>query len=112
VLSAFPLESWLATTPSAFDLKEFRSAPQLVDRLHRAVRELGPKLPFDVTAPEVEATALDAHHLVLVNHGPESRHVEVHTSVSTLERLTPTGKEPVAHFTVDLAAWDGAILEH
>jgi hypothetical protein len=114
VLSAYPLESWLAVTPSAFDAKELRSAPQLVDRLHRAVRELGPKLPFDISTPEVEATALDPHHLVLVNHSPDPHHVEVHPTapLTALERLTPAGKEPVTSLSLDLAAWDGAILEH
>lgn len=130
VLSAYPLESWLAVTPSAFDAKEFRARSQLVDRLHRAVRALGPRLPFEVEAPEVEATTLGARHLVLVNHGPDARHVDVHTTIpiSSLERLTPGGKETVpveaaatrpvgavasqGHFALDLAPWDGAILEY
>jgi hypothetical protein len=118
VLSAYPLESWLAVTPSAFDAKDFRAKPQLVDRLHRSVRALGPKLAFEVEAPDVEATALDAQHLVLVNHGPERRRVEVRRAVPprAVFRLTPTGKETVplenGRFGVDLAPWDGAILEH
>lgn len=118
ILSAYPFESWLAVTPSAFDAKDFRVKPQLVDRLHRSIRGLAPKPRFEVETPEVEATALDAQHLVLVNHGPEPRHVEVRANVPVLsaDRLTPTGKDPLpvagGRFTVDLEPWNGAILEH
>ncbi|MBX3233863.1 MAG: cellulase family glycosylhydrolase [Labilithrix sp.] len=120
VLAAFPFESWLATTPSAFDAKDFRAKPQLVDRLYRAVRALGPRPRFELAPaqPEVEATPLGDRYLVLVNHGPDPRRVEVRAAAAlrSVERVTTTGKEAVSlangRFAVDLPPWDGAVFEH
>lgn len=120
VLSAYPLESWLAVTPSAFDQKDFRAKPQLVDRLHRSLRALGPRPAFELASaePTIELAALGAHHLVLVNHGPETKRVEVRatTTVRSIERILPSGKEALSlangSFSVELPAWDGVVLDH
>ena len=121
MLVAYPLESWLAITPSAFDRRAFTETPQLVDLLYRAIRDASAAKPLLSTDhPSVEAIALKGNrraYAVVVNDGAQPRKVTVTTTLpfQTLRRLRPEGPEPIAatgsRFTLELGAWDGAVVE-
>ena len=113
LLSAYPLESWLAVTPSAFDKKP--PATQLTDRLYRAVREGSrARPPFVTDHPSIEATTLNGAargYVVLVNHGGERRTVTVTSSspLTSVKQLRPDGATRGAELTPDGAQWSTAI---
>ena len=118
LLAAYPLESWIAVTPSAFDRKAFKGAPQLVDLLYRSIRKESGHVPlFLSNDPLVEVTTLKgpaAGYAVVVHHGEGKRTVTLSpaTDLASLVRLVPDGVPlPVtAPWTIELDAWDGAIL--
>jgi endo-1,4-beta-mannosidase len=118
LLVAYPLEAWLAVTPSAFD----QYAHVLTDALYRGLGELAASpAPFRTDDPAIEATTLaaaDHRYVVLVNHGPKDAHVTV-TSAAAMrhaERITPDGVVALAadvekqRFVVDLRAWEGTVV--
>jgi beta-galactosidase len=118
LLVAFPLETWLAATPSAFD----KSGTELADALYRGLFEMsGVKPAFRSDSPAVETTVLrgaDRGYLVLVNHGPKPKHVTATSSLGlrAMKRIMPDGVSSIPleegkRFSLDLAPWDAAILD-
>jgi endo-1,4-beta-mannosidase len=115
LLSAYPLEHYIATLPAAFDQAEE------THRIYEAFRDwAGIKPLFRVDRPSVEASALNASnrgYVVLVNHSAEPQNVTVFTTkpAHSISRITPEGSTPVqmdgSSWKLSLDAYDGAILE-
>ncbi|HEX9472905.1 MAG TPA: beta-galactosidase [Steroidobacteraceae bacterium] len=115
LLSAYPLESYLASQPMAFEKEE------TTYRLYRALRDYGhvhPLVSADHAA--VEATALTGPgggYIVMANHSAETVRSRLSTTlpVHALRRLTPDGSVIVPAdgpaWTVELPAYGAAILE-
>ncbi|HEX3662911.1 MAG TPA: cellulase family glycosylhydrolase [Acidobacteriaceae bacterium] len=113
LLCAYPIESYLANQPSAFE------GAQSTWRLYQSLIEwAGVRRLVWTDNPSVEAAALNGEHrgyFVLVNHSPQAQHVALHTSlpVTEVEGVTSEGIRPVAGgagATVDLQPWEGAVL--
>jgi len=115
LLSAYPLESYLAGEPMAFE------KDQTTYRLYRALRDYGHVRPLVATDhPAVEATALTGPgggYIVLANHSAAVQRSRLSTTlpVQALRRLTPDGSVMVpaegTAWTVELPAYGAAILE-
>lgn len=115
LLSAYPIEIYLANQPMAFEGKD------ATHRIYRALREwAGIKAMVWTDDSSVEAAALNAKdhgYLVVVNHSAESKQVSIHTSlpVRSLSRVTADGKKTIAPqpsgWSVQLAPYDGAVLD-
>jgi hypothetical protein len=115
LLSAYPIESYLASQPMAFENHES------VFRLYRALRDWGGVRPLVSTdRPSIEATALRGAaggYIVLANHSAEALRSRLSTAlpVQSLRRLTAAGSASVprdgAGWSVELPAYGGAILE-
>jgi endo-1,4-beta-mannosidase len=114
LLSAYPLESYLAAMPAVFDQSE------ATHRIYQALREWGGVKSMAWTDDSsVEAEALNAKdhgYLVVVNHSAQPKQVTIHTSfqVRALSRVTSVGEVVVAHkesgWTLQLDPYDGAVL--
>ncbi len=116
LLVAYPLETWLAATPSAFD----KPGTELADALYRGLAD-GVKIVFRSDAPSIEATALsgsDRGYVVLVNHGKQAKRVTVTTTLAlrSLKRILPDGPTSVAledkRFSLDLQPYEGTIIDY
>jgi hypothetical protein len=119
LLSAYPLESHLAITPSAFD----RRSPlaHLLDALYRAVREGSRAKPlFATDDPSVEATTLkgaDFGYAIFVNHGSERKRVTVKTTapMRSLRQIKPEGavdlKLDGSQWQMDIDPYEGVVVE-
>jgi endo-1,4-beta-mannosidase len=115
LLSAYPIESYLASQPQAFDNHE------TVYRLYRALREWGGLHALVATdQPSVEAAALRGAaggYIVLANHSGENAHTTLNTTLplKALRQLTPSGSVELrrtgAAWSLELPAYSGAILE-
>ena len=115
LLSAYPIEHYLANVPAAFD------RPEETHRIYAAFRDwAGVKPAFHTDLPAVEATALTGDHrgyLIVVNHSGEQQHATVTSSASLrgVTRITPDGSKPVnmqgTSLKVDLGPYEGAVLE-
>ena len=115
LLSAYPIEMYLANQPAAFEGKD------ATYRIYQALREwAGIKAMVWTDDPSVEAAALNAKghgYLVVVNHSAESKHVSIQTSlpVRSLSRVIADGKQAVMHqdsgWSLQLAPYDGAVLD-
>jgi endo-1,4-beta-mannosidase len=115
LLSAYPIEMYLANQPEAFEGKD------ATYRIYQALREwAGIKPMVWSDDPSVEVSALNARdhgYLVVVNHSAQSRQVTIHTSlpVRTLSRVTADGKRAVAQqragWLLQLDPYDGAVLD-
>jgi endo-1,4-beta-mannosidase len=115
LLSAYPLESYLATTPAAFD------SPENSHRIYRALVDwAGIKPLFRTDTPTVEISALQGEHrgyAVAVNHGPDAQTVTISTRVAlqSLGRITPGDPIPLkpeqGAWKIDLGPYEGAVLE-
>lgn len=113
LLCAYPIESYLANQPSAFE------GAQSTERLYRSLIEwAGVRRMVWTDNPSVEAAALDGSHrgyFILVNHSSQLQHVVLHTSlpVTQLNRVNADGTQPVptgSAAAVDLQPWEGAVL--
>ena len=115
LLCSYPLESYLAVTPSAFE----KSVP--LDALYRALQEWSGIVPmFHSDQPSVEITTLrrtGSGYAVLVNHGAQAKEVTV-TSVQplhSLRRITPEGPQTLmlqgSGWKMEVEPFDGAIVE-
>jgi endo-1,4-beta-mannosidase len=114
LLCAYPLESYLAVAPAAFEHE-----PAL-DRLYRAIREWsGVKPDFLTDQPSVEVVSLKGKksgYAVLVNHSSETRRVNVHSSLplTSLRHIRPEGPEPLelqdGGWRMELEGYDGVIV--
>jgi endo-1,4-beta-mannosidase len=116
LLSAYPLESYLALTPAAFESQEH------THRLYRALQTWASITPrFATNQPSVEVSALASQggrgYAVLANHGPESQTVTV-TSRDALRSavlVTAAGPQPIAFegrdWEMDIDGYGGAVVE-
>lgn len=115
LLSAYPLEHYLANVPAAFD------EPENTHHIYEALRKWSGIRPmFHSNQPSVEVCALNGGthgYVVVTNHGSAAQTVVI-TSASALHsvsRITPqaTTQIPVSGptFKIDLAAYEGAVLE-
>lgn len=115
LLSAYPIEIYLANQPVAFEGKD------ATYRIYEALREWsGIKAMVWTDDPSVEAAALNAKdrgYLVVVNHSAQSKQVSIHTSlpVQALSRVTKDGTKAVTHhpsgWSLQLDPYDGAVLD-
>ena len=115
LLSAYPIEMYLANQPAAFEGKDASH------RIYQALREwAGIKTTVWTDDSSVEASALNAKdhgYLVVVNHSAQSKQVTIHTSlpVRTLIRVTADGKMAVPQqqsgWSLQLDPYDGAVLD-
>lgn len=115
LLSAYPLESYLAFTPGVFDQLEN------THRLYRAVADwAGVKPLFRTDQPQVEAGVLlgKTHgYTVLANHSSLDQKVNVKTTIklASLTQITPSTPQKIqisgGEWSVDIPAYDGAVFE-
>lgn len=114
LLSAYPLEHYLANLPAAFD------KPENTHRIYQAVMDwAGVKPLFRTDQPSVEVSALKTDHrgyAVLVNHGSEARSVTVSSSLTirSVQRVSSTGlvllKLEGSTWKMELGAYEGAVI--
>jgi len=115
LLSAYPIEHYLAGVPAVFD------QPESTHRIYDAFREWsGVKPAFRSDRPEVEVSVLTAGnrgYLVVVNHSAQALATTISAAapVSSLSQVTPEGQKPLefrsSKATMQLDAFEGAILE-
>ena len=114
LLCAYPLESYLAHAPSAFEEEENTY------RIYQAFREAaGIKPRFHSDRPSVEVVSLDAKdhgYVVVVNHSAKPQRVTVTSasSLKSIQRATPNGEQPVSlhgsQWDLDLQPYGAAVL--
>jgi len=115
LLSTYPLETYLATLPSAFEKHEE------THRIYRAFREwTGVQLHFAVDNPSIQVSCLEAPnrgYVVMVNHGsrPAAARLTSTSSLDSLRRVTPEGLAPLPqaerNWQVDLEPYGAAVIE-
>ncbi len=115
LLSAYPIENYLANSPAVFD------KPELTYRIYQAFREeSGTKPLFHTDQPSVEVSSLSGTsrgYAIVTNHSGEKQIVTVTTSLPlhSVPRVTAQGRTQLelsrATFRVDLGAYEGAIFE-
>jgi hypothetical protein len=116
LLCAYPLESYLATQPAAFE------GAQDAHRLYLAMRRwAGVPALFESDQPGVEATALVGQqrgYTILASHAPQAMAVQVTTQlpVRDLRLIGPEGPTPLSStepgvWPVHVEAYGGAVLE-
>lgn len=115
LVCTYPIESYLATTPSAFE----HGDP--THRIYKAFREwAGVRSLFCTDKPSVEIAGLAASgrgYAVLANHSAKDESVAISSSmpIRTLRLVGPDralSPEKVGdQWTIQLAAWEGAVLE-
>jgi endo-1,4-beta-mannosidase len=115
LLSAYPLETYLASTPSAFENAD------KTHLLYEAFREWAAVQPlFRTDHPAVEVTALrgaSRGYAVLVNHSPERRTVTMTTTlpIQSLRQVGPDGTSELAgqgsSWRIEIDPWDGVVAE-
>ena len=115
LLSAYPIEAYLAAVPSVFE------KPESTHRIYQAFREwTGHRSLVSTDQPAVEAGSLNAEHrgyVFVVNHSADSQRVTVTTTlpVHSLARITPEGAKPVrlegSTWKMDLEAHSAVVLE-
>jgi endo-1,4-beta-mannosidase len=114
LLCAYPIESYLAVQPAAFEGEEN------THRLYQAFRQWAGVTPlFHCDQPSVEVAGLVGNrrgYAVLANHSSQDRLVAITTSfpVHTLHQVTPSGLEPLSledqRWKVRLDGFDGAVV--
>jgi endo-1,4-beta-mannosidase len=114
LLSAYPLEHYLANLPAAFD------KPESTHRIYQAFREWsGVKPMFHSDQPSVEAMALSGKaggYVIVTNHSGDPQKVTVTAAMPlhSVARLTPQGNSAVSvtgsSFKVDIGAYEGAVF--
>ena len=114
LVCAYPLETYLANVPAAFD-KEENSY-----RIYQAFRDwAGIKPRFCTSQPSVEAMSLDARdhgYVIVVNHHGKAEHGSVATAepLKSVRRLTPDGEQPVSfqgsQWELDLQPYGAAVF--
>ena len=115
LLSAYPLENYLANVPAAFDKDENTY------RIYQAFAGWsGVKLRCHTDQSSVEAMSLDARdhgYVIVVSHNGKSEHVTVTSSepLKSLRRLTADGEQPVlfqdSRWELDLPPYGAAVFE-
>ncbi len=115
LLSAYPIEHYLAETPSAFD------KPEETHRLYAAFRDWTRVRPaFRGDNPAVELSALSGDgrgYVIAVNHSLEEQAVSIRAMlpVGSVARVAAEGQEPVSlsgsSFKLRIAPFDAVIVE-
>ncbi|MFZ0734692.1 MAG: beta-galactosidase [Candidatus Sulfotelmatobacter sp.] len=115
LLSAYPIELYLANVPAVFD------KPEASYRIYQAFREWSGITPrFYTDQPSVEVLSLNGAsrgYVVATNHGAATQTVTVTASqpLHSVSRVSSTGSRRVevskTNFKVDLGAYDGAVFE-
>ena len=115
LLSAYPIESYLANIPSAFEQTES------THRIYEAFRDwTGVKPAFQSDQPSVEVTSLRGDHrgyAVVVNHSGKAYNVTVSTSlpVKSVRRIGPENSQALAmegsSWKMDMGPYEAAIVE-
>ena len=115
LLSAYPLEHYLASVPAVFDKAED------THRIYAAFRDwAGVKPAFHADRPTVEVSTLSGDsrgYVVVVNHSDKSENVKISTAVPAraVTRVSPEGSKPItmdeASWRMDLGPYEGAIVE-
>ena len=115
LLSAYPLENYLANRPAAFD------KPENTHRIYEAFREwsgLKPLVRSDRPSVEVSALSGGIHGYVIVtNHGAAAETVTITAAraLHSVARITPRAATPVqvsgTTFKIDIGAYEGQVFE-
>ncbi len=115
LLSAYPIETYLANSPAVFE------RPELTHQIYLAFREWSGVTPrFYTDQPSVEALSLSGGsrgYLVLTNHAGKTQTVTVTASepLHSVLKVSSQGNRQVetsrTSFRVELGAYDGAVLE-
>jgi hypothetical protein len=116
LLSAYPLESYLATSPAAFEGQE------PAHRIYRALRTWAGVTPrFTTDQPSVEVSALLGQggrgYAVLANHRPEPQRVTVASrdALRSVALVAAAGLQPIAlqgrGWEMDIEGYGGAVIE-
>ena len=115
LLCAYPLESYLAAKPSAFETSED------THRIYRAFRDWAGVRPlFQTDQPSVEVVALKGSNrgfAVVVNHSPEVRQTRITTTrpLKTASRITPQDLQPLElqgqGWVMELQPYAGVVVE-
>ena len=115
LLSAYPLESYLANLPAAFD------RPETTHRIYEAFREWAQVQPlFHSDRPSVEVSALSGDsrgYAIVTNHGPAPQSVVVTSSVllHSVSGITAGGTTKIqvagSTFKVDIGPYEGLVFE-
>jgi hypothetical protein len=115
LLSAYPIETYLANSPAAFD------KPEWSHRIYQAFVEWSGVMPhFHTDNPSVEVLSLSGNsrgYAIVTNHSATKQNVTVTASqpLHSVTRVTSQGKTQVEFskttFKIDLRAYDGAVFE-
>jgi len=115
LLCAYPLESYLAAVPGAFD------KPESTYRIYKAFADwAGVRPAFRSDQPSVEVRALNGNgrgYAVLANHSPQAQRVTIVTTLplKSLHQLAPAGTSSIqlrgSSWTMELQPYGGAVLE-
>jgi hypothetical protein len=115
LLSAYPLEAYLAALPSAYE------KPEGTHRLYKAFRTwTGVKPLFHTDQPSVEVASLNASnhgYAVMVNHCAQPTVVTVFASVPlhSANKITPGGAEALplvnSSWKLNLQPYEGVVVE-
>ena len=115
LLSAYPLEHYLANVPAVFD------KPEDTHRIYTAFRDwAGVKPVFSADRSTVEVSALNGDHrgyVVVVNHSDQTENVKISTTLPAhaVTRISPEGPKPIimegSSWKMDLGPYEGAIVE-
>ena len=115
LVCAYPLEAYLAGTPSAFE------KPEDTYRIYRAFRDwAGVKPLLRTNQPSVEVSALKGDHrgyAIVVNHSAQPYNVVVTgtSAMRSLSRIRAEGPQSLAldgsTWKIDLAPFEGAVVE-
>ena len=115
LLSAYPIENYLANSPAVFD------KPELTYRIYQAFRDQSDTKPlFHTDHPSVEVSCLSGRargYAIVTNHSGEKQTVTVTASLPlhSVSRVTTQGRTSLelsrTTFKVELGAYEGAIFE-
>jgi len=115
LLSAYPLEHYLANVPAAFD------KPDGTHRIYAAFRDwTGVKPLFRADQPMIEVSVLKGDrrgYVVVVNHSAETQHATISTTlpVHSVTTIEPEGGKPLAmeglSWKMDLGPYEGDVVE-
>ena len=114
LLSAYPLEHYLANSSAVFD------QPENTHLIYQAFRDwTGVKPAFTADQPSVEVSALNGDrrgYAVLVNHSAVAQNVTLSSpGVHSIARMAPEGVTPIqiqgSSWKIEIGPYDGAIVE-
>jgi len=115
LLSAYPIEHYLANVPAVFD------KPEQTHRIYAAFRDwVGITPEFRTDQPAVEASKLSGDrrgYLVLINHSDTLQQVSVASKLAlrSMTRISPDGGHSLtasgSKWKIDLAPYEGTVVE-